>query len=345
MVVIRVAADVVARLALCGTTLYTDRARLMDRRRLRAAQILEFNEVDLGVGAMRVDGVSTCSVGILRANDDVAGQVGEVGKEPLAVDNRRDDAAGVAGAKMIVLERRRERHSQAVRRDAVNDSPLRLQRKVRVELPHPLDVSRVWQEDLVARAPAAHRRLQVNDEVAGPRFHSHAHERRSLHRAMHADDASGGEEARAPLVGIERGIERAIRDDDFSPHAGVDRRISRSHFQRATRLDQKDADRQLRVPIVEEAQPAAVLDAHDVGDTAVAVERHVIPNLNDIAAHRNASRSPGRRVGPQAGDGADLRGAKRRRTEIGDMSARSMEAALRLDGAGKRCCEREKARE
>ena len=100
----RVAADVVG-------------ACVVQRQVGRAPQVLEQHVADVHVGHVVGERVAAGAGGILRADDDVAGQVADVRQEI-------QHAVQIARAQMVVLQRAVERDGLAVRRNAPARSAL-----------------------------------------------------------------------------------------------------------------------------------------------------------------------------------------------------------------------------
>ena len=192
--------------------------------------------------------------GPLGTDDHVARHVAQVREQG-------PRACAVTGAGVVVLQGRLDGDVRARNRHD-------LERLVsRGELAWPLGAAKltgIGNHDPIARSPSAHRPLECERRVSGPRLGGQAHEGRCLHGPVHRHSTEP-DDAVADLSRIEACVERFVGDLNPGGHLRVDGTIRRAHFEHTVRHHDEMDDFHPRVHVGAEREPPVQFDAAERG--------------------------------------------------------------------------------
>src|SRR5262249_10973935 len=121
-------------------------------------------------------------------------------------------------------------------------------------------------------------------------------------------DLAQGDQAVAELLGVGRGVQGLVGEDDLGGDGGGDGAGRRADLQGAAREHHQVGHHQLRAEVRAELQGGAALDFHGVeggGAVGVVGDDGAGVDVHDVAGYRQAAQRPDGRVRPVAALDAD----------------------------------------
>ena len=178
---------------------------IMEPTHPRATHVTCFDVSYVDVGARHEDHVPARALGVLGPDHHVAAEIAHVRQE-------LERAVHRARAFVVVPKGGGQRNVVPVNRRDPHLLVLRLVTGARVAP----QLSRVRNDQVIARSPSTRRLLDDEHRGAGHRLACQVQKRRCLHGPVHPDFAQPLNSS-ADLVRVEGSIDRLIRDHDFRP--------------------------------------------------------------------------------------------------------------------------------
>ena len=264
--------------------------RAVDRIERGAAHVTHFHVAEVDVGAVEENHVPARAARVLRADDDIAREVADVGEEG-------GTAVRAAGAAMIVLQRGGQRDPRPGDRCDFERLVLRLEGAAALAV---AQLPGVGNDNPVSRRPAGRRLRQHERRLAGQCFLAQPGEGRRLGRAVHGD-AAERLDAVAHLSRVESRVESLVSDDDLCLDALANRLSRRPDFEGALVHHRQVDDFHPRVDLRIEGQPPADLDARQDGIADDVVRDGATRRDGDLLGRaRHTAGRPGGRARPGA---------------------------------------------